>query len=217
MAQYINFTDPNSQEMIQELEHIPTSPGICIFMDINKSTDMKYQGGLKDWGRKLNNTFNVLLRANHLEDHLVKGIGDEMMLFITDEELRKKESDGNCFALLSNVYDSLSVIKNHPVTDLFLNCKVAMHYCTEVYNITFFKGANDYYGSDIDLTARLMSKSIENRIVLSEHFYIRAMDDLVRLGLPTDTGCMKAISERYIENFKGVPVTTAFRVVDVGN
>lgn len=217
MVHYINFNDPTSEEMIRVLEGIPTCPGVCIFMDINKSTEMKYQGGLKDWGRKLNNTFNVLLRANHLEDNLVKGIGDEMMLFITDDDLRKKQSDGNCFGILSNVYDSLSVIINHPVSDLFLNCKVAMHYCTEVHNITFFEGANDYYGSDVDLTARLMSKSIENRIVISEQFYIRVLNDLVGLGIPTDSGCMKVVSDRYIENFKGVPVSTAFRVVDVGS
>ncbi len=217
MLHYVNFTDPNSEEMLRMLDSIPTCPGVCIFMDINKSTDMKYEGGLKEWGRKLNNTFNVLLRANHLQGNLVKGIGDEMMLFITDEELLNKNSDGNCFGLLSNIFDSLSVIRSHPVAGMFLNCKVALHYCTEVHNITFFEGANDYYGSDIDLTARLMSKSIENRIVLSEKFYVKVQNDLIDLGMDPDSGCVKLISERYIENFKGVPTSTAFRVLDVAS
>ena len=184
-------------------------------MDINRSTDIKYSGGLTDWGRKLNNTFNNLLYANHFQHNIVKGIGDEMMLFITDEELVGKGTNNNYFALLEDIYASLFLIRHHPDPDLFLNCKVAIHYCTEVYNITFFEGANDYYGSDIDLTARLMTKSVENRIVLSEKFFIKVKNDLVNLGLDSDAGCMRWISDRFIENFKGVPVSTEFRVLDV--
>lgn len=46
-----------------------------------------------------------------------------------------------------------------------------MHHCTEACNMTFFERANDYYGRDSDLTAPLMSKSAENRILLSEACY----------------------------------------------
>lgn len=215
MAYYIHYTDPNSEEMVRVLEQIPRCPGVCFFMDINRSTDMKYHGGLKDWGRKLNNTFNNLLYANHFQQHIVKGIGDEMMLFIPDEELQQKFSDNTCFALLEDIYAALFLIKNHPDPDLYLSCKVAIHYCTEVHNITFFEGANDYYGSDVDLTARLMTKGIENRIVLSEKFYVKVISDLINMGLPMETGCLSRISERFIENFKGVPVSTAFRVIDI--
>jgi hypothetical protein len=35
------------------------------------------------------------------------------------------------------------------------------------------------------------------------------------MGLPMETGCLTGISERFIENFRGVPVSTAFRVIDV--
>jgi len=215
MAYYIHYTDPNSEDMLRDLEQVPRCPGICFFMDINKSTDIKYQGGLKDWGRKLNNTFNNLLYANHFQYHVVKGIGDEMMLFIPEEVLQKKSSNNTCFALLEDIYAALFLIKNHPDQDLYLNCKVAIHYCTEAHNITFFEGADDYYGSDIDLTARLMSKSVENRIVLSEKFYVKVVNDLISMGLPIDTGCLSQVSERFIENFKGVPVSTAFRVIEV--
>jgi len=215
MVKYIHYKDPNSEEMTRLLEGIPRSPGTCFFMDINRSTDMKYVGGLKDWGRKLNNTFNNLLYSNHFQHNIVKGIGDEMMLFIPDEELRKKSSNNTCFALLEDIYSALFLIKNHPDPDLFLNCKVAIHYCTEVYNITFFEGANDFYGSDIDLAARLMLKCIENRIVLSEKFYIKVRNDLINLGLPTDTGCLSRVSDRFMENFKGVPTSTEYRIIDI--
>ncbi len=143
MVQYIHYTDPTSPEMVRVLEEIPRCPGVCFFMDINRSTDIKYQGGLKDWGRKLNNTFNNLLYANHFQQHVVKGIGDEMMLFIPEDALKKKFSNNTCFALLEDIYSALYLIKNHPDQDLYLNCKVAIHYCTEVYNITFFEGADD--------------------------------------------------------------------------
>jgi class 3 adenylate cyclase len=215
MAHYIHFNDPNSPEMLRDLEQIPRCPGICFFMDINRSTDIKYEGGLKDWGRKLNNTFNNLLYVNHFQQHVVKGIGDEMMLFIPHEVLNRKSSNNTCFALLEDIYAALFLIKNHPDQDLYLNCKVAIHYCTEVHNITFFEGANDYYGSDIDLTARLMTKCIENRIVLSEKFYVKVINDLINMGLPMETGCLSGVSERFIENFRGVPVSTAFRMIDV--
>ncbi|MCX6267115.1 MAG: hypothetical protein NTW16_07135 [Bacteroidetes bacterium] len=215
MVRYIHYTDPNSEEMLQELDQIPRCPGICFFMDINRSTDIKYQGGLKDWGRKLNNTFNTLLYVNHFQQHVVKGIGDEVMLFIPDEDLQKKSSNNTCFALLEDIYAALFLIKNHPDQNLYLNCKVAIHYCTEVHNITFFENANDYYGSDVDLTARLMTKSVENRIVLSEKFYVKVINDLINMGLPLDTGCLARVSERYMENFRGVPMSTAFRVIEV--
>lgn len=215
MARYIHYTDPRSEEMVQTLGGIPRCPGVCFFMDINKSTDIKYQGGLQEWGRKLNNTFNTLLYATHLQRNLVKGIGDEVMLFIPDDVLRVKRSNNTCFGLLEDIYAALFLIRNHPDPDLFLQCKVAIHYCTEVYNITFFEHAEDYYGSDIDLTARLMSKSLDNRIVLSEKFYQRVLGDLAAMGLPAETGCLAGISERYMENFRGVPVSTDYRVIDV--
>jgi class 3 adenylate cyclase len=215
MLHYIHFADPKSGEMTDYLDSIPVCPGICFFMDINKSTDMKYEGGLKYWGRKLNNTFNYLLYSNHFEKNVVKGIGDEIMLFIPDYTLRKKSANNSYFAVLEDIYAALYLIKNHPERDLFLHCKVAIHYCTDVYNISFFEGANDYYGSDVDLTARLMGKSKENRIVLSERYYNKVLEDLTTLQLPPDTGCLKLVSQIQSENFKGVPDAIQFRYIDI--
>jgi class 3 adenylate cyclase len=201
--------------MIRALGEIPKCPGTCIFMDINRSTDLKYSGGNIDWGRKLNNTFNFLLFANHFENYIVKGIGDEMMLFIPDSELDKKPSAGNYYAILEDVFSSLYMIQNHPDPGLFLECKVSIHYCTEVYNVSFFEGANDYYGSDIDLTARLMTKCIECRIVVGEKFFLKIKKDLVTTGSPAGTGCLSGISEKLDVKFKGVPVRTEYRIIDV--
>jgi len=176
---------------------------------------MKYQGGLRDWGRRLNNTFNFISILNDFPDNIVKGIGDEIMLFIPDEVLHQKRVIRNYYSLLEEIYSTLYNIKHFPVADMFLLCKVAIHYCTEVFNITFFKDANDYYGSDIDLTARLMSKSLENRIVISEKFLQKVWNDLDDTGSPHVTGCLAGLSDLYMEQFKGVPVVTEYRVIDV--
>ncbi|MCX6282193.1 MAG: hypothetical protein NTU51_09545 [Bacteroidetes bacterium] len=215
MAYYIHFKDPNSEEMVSYLASVPACPGTCFFMDINRSTDMKYLGGLTDWGRKLNNTFNFLSLLNDFPENIVKGIGDEIMLFIPDEVLKTKTAINSYYMLLEEIYATLFNIQHYPVPDTFLPCKVAIHYCTEVHNVTFFKDANDYYGSDIDLTARLMTKCLENRIVLSEKFLNKVHKDLRSLNLPENTGCLRHISERFLENFKGVPVSTKYRIIDV--
>ena len=215
MAYYIHFRDPNSEEMIRYLSSIPGCPGTCFFMDINRSTDMKYLGGLTDWGRKLNNTFNFLSLLNDFPEYIVKGIGDEIMLFIPDDVLKTKSSINSYYLLLEEIYATLYNIRHYPVNDTFLACKVAIHYCTEVYNVTFFENANDYYGSDIDLTARLMTKCLENRIVISEKFLDKVHMDLKFMGFPENSGCLGKISDSFLENFKGVPGSTRYRIIDV--
>ncbi len=170
---------------------------------------------MSDWGKKLNNTFNFISFLNDLPENVVKGIGDELMLYVPDEDLASKETYNNYLALLEEIYATIDNIKNYPIPNIFLNCKVAIHYCTEVYNISFFKGANDYYGQDIDLTARLMGKSLANRIVISEKFYAKVFNDLVTLNISKENTCLKYLSEKYIEDFKGVPGLIEFRVIDV--
>ncbi|MCD4744807.1 MAG: hypothetical protein K8R58_00745 [Bacteroidales bacterium] len=215
MAYFIHYKDPNSPEIEKILNELPKCPGTCIFVDIVNSTDIKYKTRIKDWGRKLNNTFNFISFLNDFPENIVKGIGDEIMLFIPDNALFAKKTYNDYYSLLEEIYATIDNIKNFPLKDLFLNCKVSIHYCTEVYNITFLEGYNDYYGSDIDLTARLMLKGKANRIVLSEKFYKKVRNDLKRLNIQKQKTCIKFISSKYIEDFKGVPKLTELRVIDV--
>ncbi len=215
MVHYINYKNPVSDEIEGKLRQIPKCPGTCFFIDIINSTDIKYSSELWEWGRKLNNTFNFISFLNDFPDNVVKGIGDELMLYIPDEELKAKKTVNNYISLIEEIYATIDNIKNYPVPNVFLNCKVSIHYCTEVYNISYFKGANDYYGQDIDLTARLMAKSKINRIILSEKFYTRVENNLVKLNIRKENTCLRHLSEKYIEDFKGVPYSTEFRVIDV--
>ncbi|MCD4679770.1 MAG: hypothetical protein K8S00_05220 [Bacteroidales bacterium] len=215
MATYIHFKNPNSPEIEKLLGTLEKTPGICIFIDIINSTNIKYTSDLKQWGRKLNNTFNFISFLNDFPDNIVKGIGDELMLFIPDEALKNKSTYSDYFGLIEEIYATIDNLKNFPVEDTFLNCKVGIHYCTEVYNITFFEGYNDYYGQDIDLTARLMMKAKANRIVLTETLYQKILSDYNKYHKGQESECLKSISGKYIEDFKGVPKYTEIRVIDV--
>jgi len=215
MATYIHFKNPNSPEIEKLLGTLEKTPGICIFIDIINSTNIKYTSDLKQWGRKLNNTFNFISFLNDFPDNIVKGIGDELMLFIPDEALKNKSTYNDYFGLIEEIYATIDNLKNFPLEDTFLNCKVGIHYCTDVYNITFFEGYNDYYGRDIDLTARLMMKAKANRIVLTETLYQKIISDYNQYHKGQDSECLKSISGKYIEDFKGVPKYTEIRVIDV--
>lgn len=209
MAVFIHNRNPNSNEIKDQLSQIPRCPGTCLFIDLVNSTKLKYQTSIAEWGQKINNTFNFLSLLNEFPDNIVKGIGDEIMLFIPDEELITKTGYNDYFGLLHELYSTIYNIKNFPNKTLFMDCKMSIHYCEEAYNITFLKGANDYYGSDIDLSARLMNKAIANRIVISEEFYQRIPAD------NSDKEVFNLISEIKSESFKGIPKDVNYRFIDV--
>jgi len=215
MAIYINHRDPASNELVKALNKIPTCPGTCIFIDLVESTGIKYKKGIGHWGRLINNTFNFISILNDFPDNIVKGIGDELMIYIPDEALSGKQSITHHYAIIEELYSTLLNIKSFPVKNLFMDCKIAMHYCSNVYNITFLKGYNDYYGKDIDMAARLMSKSGKNRIVFSEAFYEKAKNDLLNLSIPEESTCLSMKSESISESFKGIPFPVVYRTLDV--
>jgi class 3 adenylate cyclase len=216
MVHYIHYRDPNSGEIEKELEKIPKCPGTCFFIDVINSTDIKYKSELKDWGKRLNNTFNFISFLNDLPDNVVKGIGDELMLYIPDEDLFNKTSYNSYFGLIEEIYATIDNLMNYPIENTFLECKVAIHYCTEVYNISFFENANDYYGMDIDLTARLMGKARANRIVMSEKFFTKVKNDMIDGNIRIENTSLASVSSVYMEDFKGVPWPTEYRFIDVG-
>ena len=216
MVHYIHFRDPTSKDIEEKLASIPKSPGTCFFIDVINSTDIKYKTDLKDWGKRLNNTFNFISFLNDFPDNVVKGIGDELMLFIPDEDLFAKTSYNNYFGLIEEIYATIDNLMNYPLENTFLECKVSIHYCTEVYNISFFENANDYYGMDIDLTARLMGKARANRIVMSEKFFTKVKNDMIDMNIRLENTALANISNVYMEDFKGVPWPTEYRYIDVG-
>ena len=215
MVHLIQFTDPNSKEMERALKAIPKCPGTCIFVDIVSSTEVKYTSDVAQWGRRLNNTFNFISILNDFPDNIVKGIGDEMMLYIPDTVLTEKDAINDYYSLLEEIYSTILNLQRFPLQDVFYHCKVSLHYCSEVYNVTFLKGLNDYYGRDIDLTARLMGKTRTDRLVFSEIFYKKVICDLGKKNIPKDQTCLNHVSVKMVEEFKGIPKPVPYRFIDV--
>jgi class 3 adenylate cyclase len=215
MVHLVQFNDPNSTEMKKTLQAIPKCPGTCIFIDIVSSTEVKYKSGIEEWGRRLNNTFNFISVLNDFPENIVKGIGDEIMLYIPDDSLRNKESIYDYYSLLEEIYSTILNLQRFPHQELFYHCKVAIHYCTEVYNVSFLKGFNDYYGKDIDLTARLMGKTRPDRLVFSETFHRKVTGDLRNKGISKEATCIRKVSVRLMEEFKGIPKPVSYRFIDV--
>ncbi len=215
MAKYIHYHDPHSQELDEVIGQLETTPGTCIFIDMINSTGDKIQNKDKSWIRKANNTFNFISVINQFPDFVVKGIGDEMMLFLPDQELKKSTIFRDYLALLGELYATIDTLINHPLKNLFYECKVGVHYCTDVYNITFFEGVNDYYGTDIDASARLMQKAKGNRIVISEAFYQNVLMDIAENSLDISNTVVANISGTYIEDFKGIPTPFKYRVIEI--
>lgn len=215
MVEYIHFRDPDSNEMKEKLKKMPKCSGTCIFIDLVNSTGMKYEHGVEVWGKLLNNTFNIINLLNDFPDNIVKGIGDELMLFIPDDVLLAKKNINDYFSLLFELYATLDNIKNFPLEGLFIDCKVGIHYCTEVYNVTFFEGFNDYYGIDIDLAARVMSQSRANTIVMSDQYYNKVYEDFQNKEIYCHEKLLSLISDKSGVAFKGVPHLTDIRFLEV--
>lgn len=215
MATFIRELDPNSAEMEKTIGNLVKTPGTCIFIDIINSTSDKYECEPQSWIRKINNTFNFILFLNDFPEYLVKGIGDELMLYLPDEAMKNHFAFENSFMLLQEIYSTLENLKNHPRKDLFYECKVGIHYCEDVFNITFFEGVNDYYGTDIDLAARLMKMAAGDKIIINEKFYNRVIESLSSTGINPEHTFVGSISAPLTDMFKGVPYPVKFREIEL--
>lgn len=215
MATYIHYLDPFSKELDDLISKLERTPGTCIFIDLVNSTADKILNPDNSWIKKLNNTFNFISVINQFPNFVVKGIGDEMMLYLPDNELKHNKTFHDYLSLLGELHATVETLINHPLKNLFYECKVGIHYCTNVYNITFFDGVNDYYGTDIDASARLMQKSRGNRMVLSEDFYHKAIEDCKAQNFDPAKTVLGKVSGIYIEDFKGIDTPFKYRAIEV--
>lgn len=194
-------TQAGGNKIKEQIQSLKLIPGTCIFIDMCNSTELK-QNSLPEWVTKISNTINLVGKTSSLfENHIVKLIGDEIMFYIPDSNLGEE----NHATLFGEVKYALANF-NNKIDDITLRLKAAIHYChKDVYNFTFIKECNDYYGIDIDLTSRLMEKAVEKRIVLSNEFYKKVKDPTI----------MNGVSRVYIEDFKGISSPTEFRIYQV--
>lgn len=197
----LNFDNP--EILKSQIENLQPSPGTCIFIDICGSTAIKQQE-LKKWILYIGNTIRLCFGISHLfRDCVLKLIGDAIMIYIPDT--KKNEEDENYATILDILKNCISST-GATIDQITLRTKAAIHYCIDSYNITY-NTANDYYGNDIDLTARLMKKSEENKIVISERYYQKVSAEASEF--------LKNSSVKLKENFKGISEPVEYRIMTV--
>lgn len=182
----------------RNFEKLKTTSGVCIFVDIVNSTELK-NVEFQQWCIQIYNTLIYISDKSPLfSKNLVKVIGDELMFFIQDEAFGVETYD----SVLDFLRESMEAF---PVGfhDLKLETKASVHYCSNVYPISFIQNRVDYYGQEIDLTARLLSKTGKNQIIISEEFHSKLIDKSLDNFMHTN--------KVYEDMFKGISKPIEYR------
>src|SRR6266404_1311043 len=155
------YINPEEQNFRDRVDKLAPTPGYCVFVDIAGSTEMKQQG-LRNWIAFIHNGFS---NANLFLAPFapLKGIGDELMYYIEDIDLQGNNA--------LQIYDGLWQTATEQDSKFFKDVKIVAARCQEVYPITFIRGNRDYYGVDIDLTARLKDKAVAKQVVIDSRFH----------------------------------------------
>lgn len=199
---FLNFENPVALK--EQIEAVQPTKGVCIFIDICGSTAIKKEG-LKRWLILIGNTLRICANVSPLfKDNIVKLIGDEIMIFIPEDRIVDVNEN---YATILDFLKTCISSNGEIIDNLTLRTKAVIHYCSNTYNITYAENAEDYYGLDIDLTARLMKKSDESQIVISEVFYQLVKD--------FDATFLENISEMEEGEFKGIDGKVAYRIMKV--
>lgn len=159
------FIDPYDPNLKDKLGGLKPTPGYCIFIDIVGSTAMK-QEGMHKWVALIHNCFSD---ATTIFKQPLKSIGDELMFFIEDSDLL---SSGNT---VLTIFDKLIQIVTNFNSD-YPSTKIVAAYCEDVYPMTFLRNTRDYYGIDIDRTARIKTiepAPMEREVVIDSRMYLK--------------------------------------------
>jgi len=174
-------------------------PGYCIFIDIVGSTEMK-QGGIFRWVALIHNCFrdadSFFGRYKPL-----KGIGDELMYYIEDQELVKSGESP------LQLYDALYQIAGNRGTDYPATKIVAAH-CCSAYPITFLPNVRDFYGIDVDRAARLkaIDPKLESRqLVIDSRMYEKVKAAYDQTGNKQQFDSFTKLRGPEIVTAKGIP------------
>lgn len=192
----------SSKEYRDKLDKLGKVPGTCIFIDVCGSTELKNKSDSKYWIPVIGNTLSVGQKLPFLDNPL-KVIGDELMYFIPDEEVKwNKAAHATMMQSLTQFVSTWGYF----LDETMLHLKAAIHYTTEVYQISYFGSPEepqlDFYGSGIDLSARLMSVTDDRVIIVS--------DDFLRVAQPEYPEFLSGLSGPFYEHFKGFPEETKY-------
>jgi hypothetical protein len=173
---------------------------------MSESTKLK-QSELSEWIWKMANTFVTAITGQpfnfSIDNHIVKVLGDGLMMYIPEQCLNKSQED--YYGIFDFVRSVVSPFQNK-IKDITVQWKASINYCDDVFNISFFKDQNDYYGNGIDLTSRLLQKAKKYEIILGENFFRKVENIFVQEGIIFKDECSK---------FKGFDDCVNYKICNV--
>lgn len=166
--------DPGAPDLKARVTSLAKISGICVFIDITGSTAMKCSS-ITEWVAKIYNCFANPASFLPPEFKPIKSIGDALMYYIEGPDLQQSG-----YTPLQ-IFEGLWQLATEEGPE-FSDVKIGAAWCENVYPITFFPGSRDYYGIDIDLTARLQSLANNKEIVIDSRLYDKVTADFNHTG-----------------------------------
>lgn len=162
------------------------------------------QQGIRQWIALIHNCFaNAHLFLDPFSP--IKGIGDALMYYIELSDLRKSG-----YTQLQ-IFDGLWQIATEN-DSRFPAVKIGAARCQEAYALTFFRGSQDYYGIDIDMTACLQNLAKQREVVIDRRFYDDIAADYQGIANQEQFVSFRSLRGPMQENLKGIPnVTEVYR------
>lgn len=155
------------------------------------------QKGIRHWIALIHNCFaNVQMFLDPFGP--VKGIGDALMFYIEASDL---EQSGY---VLLQVFDGLWQVATER-DERFPVVKIGAAWCEDAYPVTFLRGSQDYYGIDVDMTARLQGLAKDREVVIERRLYDKINADYQRTGNKNDFRSFRSLHGPKREILKGVP------------
>jgi len=188
--------DPSKPGMRQQVDSLAPTPGYCVFIDIVGSTAMK-QKGMREWIALI---YNCFANSHFFLDQFspIKAIGDALMFYIEIPDLKQSG-----YTPLQ-IFDGLWQLATESDPN-FPAVKIGAARCEKAYSLTFLRGNQDYYGIDVDMTARLQSIAAEREIVIEQKFYDDISADYQGIGNQEQFESYRALRGPVPEPLKGIP------------
>ena len=195
MATECLLIDANDPKLTEKVEALKPTPGLCIFLDITGSTAMK-SAGIKEWVSKIYNCFENS-KGFLSKFQPVKSIGDALMFYVEEVDLAKRLTP-------LQAYDALWQIATETGAE-FPNVKIGAVWCEDVYAITFLPGSRDYYGIDIDMTARIQHEAKSREVAIDARFHDRVMHSYNAIGNQEQFESVRKLRGPEELELKGIP------------
>jgi class 3 adenylate cyclase len=128
----------------------------------------------------------------------VKSIGDALMYYIELSDL--KQSGYAPLQIFDGLWQTATETDSR-----FPAVKIGAARCDHIYALTFLRGSQDYYGADIDMTARLQSLARERQVVIERRLFDELAADYHRIGNQNQFGSFRSLRGPKSERLKGFP------------